>query len=135
MTKYVNSRSQVEVMKPLAVDFSKAGVCVLESHHGQGFSMPWTCHAFYNLLHIIGGKGQLAWKHGDLALRPGDFVFIRENFTHRIKDESDNPLSLYAICVEKVVMQGFFPTENLLTSRNWRMNQELRHLLTVRLGH
>jgi len=129
MTNKLNDRTQVGVMKPLSVDFSQAGVCVLESHHAQGFSMAWTRHSFHNVLHIIGGRGRLAWRRGWLALRPGDFIFVRENFSYRIEDESGNPLSLYAICVEREVLQGFSPAEKLSASRNWRMNQALRRIL------
>lgn len=117
------------VTSPLAVDFTKAGVCVLESHHAKGFSMPIVSNSFHNLLHIIGGRGKLVFKEGALALKPGDFVFIREGLSHRIEDESGNPLSLYAICVKKEVLQGFCPEEKLLASSKWRMNQRLRQIL------
>lgn len=116
-------------MRPLSVDFSQAGVCVLESHHAKGFAMPLVKHSFHNLLHIIGGKGKLWLEDESLYLNPGDFVFIGEGLSHRIEDESGKPLSLYAICVKEEVLQGFIPFEKISISKNWRMNQELRHLL------
>ena len=116
-------------MSPLAVDFSHAGVCVLESHHAKGFTMPAVSHYFHNLLHIIGGRGKLVFAGGELELKPGSFVFIREGLSHHIEDKSGNPLSLYAICVKSEVLQGFCPQEKLMISGNWRMNQGLRQIL------
>ncbi|NOX99518.1 MAG: AraC family transcriptional regulator [Verrucomicrobia bacterium] len=125
----MDKMSQVGVMRPLAVDFTKAGVCVLESHHAKGFSMPAVAHRFHNLLHIFAGRGKLVVAGGELVLKPGSFVFIREGLSHQIEDESGNPLSLYAVCVKSEVLQGFCPKEKLLVSGNWKMNQGLRQTL------
>lgn len=122
------------VLAPLPVDFSDAGVCLMESHHGAGFRMPPTIHGFCKVLHVISGEGKLHWFRdgqpaGSVALAGGEFIFVAAGLEHRIEDRSARPLSLNIAAVETDLLGGYEPPGPLLVLRNARRALDLQRLL------
>ena len=117
------------VVRPLEVDFSAAGVCLLESEHGPGFSMPPTRHGFYKVLHVTGGEGVLCWRGGEEPMLPGDFFHVGAGTEHWIRDTPGSPLTLTIVAVQPEVLAGYSPPREIRVLREGAMVRDLRQAL------
>lgn len=121
------------VVRPLATDFSAARVCLLESEHGPGFSMPPTRHDFHKVLHVTAGEGMLCWKCRaevrEVPMRPGDFLYVGAGTEHWIRDEPGSPLTLTIVAVQPEVLAGYSPPREIRVLRECATVRDLRHAL------
>lgn len=117
------------VVRPLATDFSTAKVCLLESEHGPGFSMPPTRHDFDKVLHVTAGEGTLCWKGGAEAMLPGDFFHVGAGTEHWIRDVPGSPLTLTIVAVRPEVLAGYVPPPGIRVLRESATLRDLRQAL------
>lgn len=121
------------VVRPLATDFSAAGVCLLESEHGPGFSMPPTRHEFHKVLHVTAGEGMLCrgcgTKISEEPMLPGDFLFVGAGTEHSIRDAPGSPLTLTIVAVRPEVLAGYSPPQEIRVLREGATVRELRQAL------
>jgi AraC family L-rhamnose operon regulatory protein RhaS len=121
------------VVRPLATDFSAAQVCLLESEHGPGFSMPPTRHDFHKVLHVTAGEGMLCWRCGakdrEEPMRPGDFLYVGAQTEHWIRDAPGSPLTLTIVAVQPEVLAGYSPPQEIRVLREGAMVRDLRQAL------
>jgi AraC family L-rhamnose operon regulatory protein RhaS len=121
------------VVRPLATDFSAAQVCLLESEHGPGFSMPPTRHDFHKVLHVTAGEGMLCWRCGakdrEEPMRPGDFLHVGAQTEHWIRDAPGSPLTLTIVAVQPEVLAGYSPPQEIRVLREGAMVRDLRQAL------
>ena len=120
-------------VRPVPVAFPAWGVFALESHHGRGFSMPDERHAYPKLLLPVAGHGWLVRGDVRTRLQQRDIAYIPAGCLHRIEDSPQDPLSLYALCLEPGTLAKFGPLPPALR-RHWHFGQptwgaELRLLL------
>jgi AraC family L-rhamnose operon regulatory protein RhaS len=121
------------VVRPLATDFSAARVCLLESEHGPGFSMPPTRHDFHKVLHVTAGEGMLCWrsdaKDREEPMRPGDFLYVGAQAEHWIRDAPESPLTLTIVAVQPEVLAGYSPPQEIRVLREGATVRDLRQAL------
>ena len=121
------------VVRPLATDFSAARVCLLESEHGPGFSMPPTRHDFHKVLHVTAGEGMLCWRSGtgdrEEPMLPGDFLHVGAGTEHWIRDAPGSPLTLTIVAVQPEVLAGYSPPQEIRVLREGAMARDLRQAL------
>jgi AraC family L-rhamnose operon regulatory protein RhaS len=126
------------VVRPLATDFSAARVCLLESEHGPGFSMPPTRHDFHKVLHVTAGEGMLCWNHRssdrEEPMLPGDFLHVGAGTEHWIRDAPGSPLTLTIVAVQPEVLAGYSPPQEIRVLREGAMARDLRQALRVEAG-
>jgi Transcriptional regulator containing an amidase domain and an AraC-type DNA-binding HTH domain len=89
------------VVRPAEVNFTPAGVCVLQSRHARGFRMEPTRHDYLKVLLVFSGAGALLPGGGDdearaSALAAGDLAVVPPGCVHRLRDR--RPMSLYVVC-------------------------------------
>jgi len=85
---------------PVKEDVPASGVFVLESHHAVDFKMDRRRHTFLKVLYIKAGTGRLITDQRTLRCEAGDVLVVPIGQYHRIEDDPDQPISLYALCVE-----------------------------------
>jgi AraC-like DNA-binding protein/quercetin dioxygenase-like cupin family protein len=121
------------VVRPLATDFSAAKVCLLESEHGPGFTMPPTRHDFHKVLHVTAGEGMLCSQCGpqtrEEPMRPGDFLHVAAGTEHWIRDAPGSPLTLTIVAVQPEVLAGYSPPREIRVLREGATVRDLRHAL------
>lgn len=96
--------------QPVTINFGDNGLGLLESHHAEGFSMPWRRDNFPKILVIVGGEGTLHRHEGDWPLVSPMVVVVPRRAEHRLEDRPGHPMSLYGICLRR----PGFPSRSLI---------------------
>lgn len=96
------------VQKPILVQLSPLGVCVLESYHAPGFLPSVLRHDFAKFILVIDGYGKLETKEASFLMKRDVLFHVPPNISHKIED-IDAPVSLYAIAYRpKMVPHSLF---------------------------
>jgi AraC family L-rhamnose operon regulatory protein RhaS len=85
--------------RPIDVTLPAHGVFVLESQHGPGFRMTSQRHDFLEVFYVLEGRGAFELEGRRRPCEKDDVVVVPVGCTHRLHDDPDRPLRLYAICV------------------------------------
>ena len=120
--------------RPLEVDIPSCGVTIVESHHSQDFRMDWSTHPFLKVLAVINGIGALETEVSHLEIQPFDLLLVPSDSTHRIIDDTENPLSLQIVCIGSdlvvdVARHDGIRFQEILRMRQSTLTKRLRPLL------
>ena len=91
---------------PVPMVFLPNGIALIESRHGNAFSMEFKKDGFHKLALVLEGSGRLHMGNRFLGLQAPGLAVIPRDLKHKFVDDPGNPLWIYLLGLKSPVFPG-----------------------------
>lgn len=90
----------LDARRPVLPNFPAYGICILESRHGETFTMTESRYDFWEVMLVLDGKGWIAHGTTRHPLRAQDVIVLPKGAAYRLEDGKGSPLAVLCLCLK-----------------------------------